>query len=708
MLWSEAVYEILGLDPAITDPTIERALELVVPEQRGEVRRLATIAFEREATIDTDVRIRRPDGEVRELHVVARAQLDEAGVPDHWWGTITDTTELPGHLHEAIQSEGAYRTVLGDLLAVVYRTKGDPVTGEIEFLGPYTHEVLGHRPEAFQQDPGLWRRAVHPDDRGAFASARRRVMQEGEPTSQRYRFEIGTSAGWIWLEDHLFPIRGEDGEVVGVTGIARDITEEHESRTEYEALVNALPDFVLVADRDGTIRQVVETAHDRAYLAEEEVVGQRIEDVASEGSAERFREAIEQALDLGELVTLRYDLETDEGTVRFEGRVTPVNGDRILWVARDVSERTKAPEAVGRQEKDLRLAEEIAGLGYWSWWPEADEVEWSPGLYHLYGYDPGEVEASYERFLDLVPPEHRSRVDASIREALDGRERWVAEYPIRMPDGAERMIRSIGLFETDETGAVRMFGTSLDVTDLRGEQRKLARRARELQAANVELERFAHATAHELKEPVRNVVSFAQMLDRHQAEQLDEEGRELLEKVVGGVSRMADRIDNLMTYTEEGELPRSAERVELDWVAEETLQGLEDRLESAQADVTVDELGTVEVDRRDAVELFEQLLDNAVSFRREDVPLEIEISARGEDGMRVVSIADNGRGIPAGHRDEVFELFEPLHTMSQGGGAGVGLAICHRIVERYGGQLQVASTEGEGAVFSFSLPAADA
>lgn len=706
MLWSEGVYEIFGLDPDAVEPSLEHVLDRVIPEQCETIRELTTDATE-EGTIERTVRIRRADDQERRLHVVARARVDAEGVPDHWRGTVVDTTDLPGALQETVQSEAAYRTLLGDMLAVVYRTKSDPVDGELEFLGPYTHEVLGYEPEAFRGDRELWRDSVHPEDREAFAAARSRVTEEGQPQLERYRFETGTSGDWIWLEDHLFPIRDEEGRVTGVTGIARDVTEEHENRMRYKALVHALPDFVLVARRDGTIEQIAETSMERTYRPQEEIVGRRIQDVVPDEHRERFLAAIEQAVESQELVTLRYDLPVDGKMARFEGRVNPINGDRVLWLARDISERAQALEAVGRQEQDLRLAEEIAGLGYWSWWPDRDEVEWSLGLHQLYGLDRDEVEPSYEAFLDLVHPDDRDRIDETIRSALQDEERWVAEYRIKRPDGETRVLRSIGRFRTDEAGASRMFGTSLDVTELREEQDQLAQRAEQLQEANLELKRYAHAVAHELKEPVRNVVSYAQMLDEEAADDLDPEAREMLEQVVDGVGRMGDRIDDLLTYSEEGRASRHPERVELEAAVEAGLHRLEEELQAAEADVTVGELGAVQADRADVLELFEQLLENAVNFRAEGVPLEIDVDAHAQGGMRVVSIGDNGTGIPAGHSDGVFELFERFHTLSEGGGAGIGLAICRRIVEHYDGQIQVDSAEGEGATVRFSLPDAD-
>lgn len=338
-----------------------------------------------------------------------------------------------------------------------------------------------------------------------------------------------------------------------------------------------------------------------------------------------------------------------------------------------------------------------AVVGSWSWWPQTGRMLWSEAVYEILGLDPAITEPSLERALELVVPEQRREIRRAAASAFEQQTTIDTDVRIRRPDGQERTLHLVARAQFGEAGIPdHWWGTVTDSTDRPdGTGRTpIARRVTEPRAEESELD-----------EPGRKLVRVAERLDRHLADQPDDEDRQLLDEVVEAVERMADGIEDLLTYRETIERPRSPETVPLEPVAQEALDAVAGRIGDVQADVSVDELGAVEVDRQDVAELFERLLDNAFRFRREEIPLEIELSSHVEDGMRVVSVADNGQGIPAGHRDEVSELF---HTAAESSGSGVGLAICRRIVDAYDGEILVASTEGEGTVFSFSLPDAGA
>jgi signal transduction histidine kinase len=196
-----------------------------------------------------------------------------------------------------------------------------------------------------------------------------------------------------------------------------------------------------------------------------------------------------------------------------------------------------------------------------------------------------------------------------------------------------------------------------------------------------------------------------QLLQQRHAGRLGPETDEFLGFIVDGVRRMEDLIEALMAYARvDWDAPVTA-RVALADVVAEARANLKAALDESGARLEVGELPAVVGEARQLLQLFQNLLSNAVKFRR-GVPPRITVSARKVEDAWLISISDDGIGIPAAQRDRVFEVFHRLHTRQEYPGTGLGLAICKKIVQRHGGRISVESEEGRGTTFTFSLPAA--
>ncbi|MBX2862916.1 MAG: PAS domain-containing protein [Leptolyngbyaceae cyanobacterium MAG.088] len=252
-----------------------------------------------------------------------------------------------------------------------------------------------------------------------------------------------------------------------------------------------------------------------------------------------------------------------------------------------------------------------------------------------------------------------------------------------------------------------------DVTDLthrvqiyQAELRERKRTESELQRSNAELEQFAYVASHDLREPLRMVTSFTQLLAQRYTDQLDEEANTIINFAVDGASRMHSLIDDLLTFSRVGTQGNPFELTDCDDALTLALSNLQILLNEAQASITTAPLPTVLADPAQLVQLFQNLISNALKYRSER-PLTIEIGADLQEKEWVIWIRDNGIGLKPKYADRIFLIFQRLHTRQEYSGTGIGLAICKKIVERHHGNIWVESELNKGAKFCFTLPRPD-
>ena len=229
-----------------------------------------------------------------------------------------------------------------------------------------------------------------------------------------------------------------------------------------------------------------------------------------------------------------------------------------------------------------------------------------------------------------------------------------------------------------------------------------------LRRANEDLSQFAYIAAHDLQEPLRTVISFSQLVQRSAHGKLDADLTTKLNYVIWGAKRISQLVSDVVTYTNVLRTELDVRRVDLNIVLESALSRRHEDIQRLQQRVTHDRLPAIEGDANLLARVFAHLLGNASKFRREDVDLRVHVSAVQRDGDWIVAIEDNGQGFRQEYADRIFGIFKRLHGRDQYEGSGIGLAICQKIVERYGGTIAVQSAVGMGATFVFTLPAGTA
>jgi hypothetical protein len=242
--------------------------------------------------------------------------------------------------------------------------------------------------------------------------------------------------------------------------------------------------------------------------------------------------------------------------------------------------------------------------------------------------------------------------------------------------------------------------------ELRAAGEALEHQKQELARSNAELQQFAYVASHDLQEPLRTISCFLKLLDDRYRGQLDKSGREFIAFAVDGAHRMSQLINDLLTYARVDSRGKPIVPTDAARAVNAALANLRVAIAESGAQVDCGPLPAVKADEAQLIQLFQNLVANAVKFRRKDAPPRVAISAVRAGAECAFTVRDNGIGIDPAHFHMLFQIFKRLHTREEYPGTGIGLAVCKKIVERHGGRIWVESGPGQGAAFSFTLAAA--
>jgi PAS domain S-box-containing protein len=237
-------------------------------------------------------------------------------------------------------------------------------------------------------------------------------------------------------------------------------------------------------------------------------------------------------------------------------------------------------------------------------------------------------------------------------------------------------------------------------------EQRVAERTAELSRINAELEKFAYVASHDLQEPLRTIINFADLLQRRYQDKLDQDGREFIGVIVSNATRMRRLVHDLLEYSRTGHERVVRQPVNCEALLGRVLTNLGQGISESGAMVTHDPLPTIPADPDQLEQLFQNLIGNAIKFRGAKKPT-VHVGIQSSDADWVFFVRDNGIGIDPRYAERIFEMFQRLHSVGKYEGSGVGLAICKKIVERHAGRIWIESQEGQGATFYFTLPHED-
>jgi len=368
---------------------------------------------------------------------------------------------------------------------------------------------------------------------------------------------------------------------------------------------------------------------------------------------------------------------------------------RVIGTAIDISKRKDIEARLAESEARFRaMAETLPDILYVT--DAAGSNEYASPSYTNYTGLTQEQLAGFG-WLETIHPEDRTRVQEAWNHGTASNESYGGEVRLRRHDGAYRWFVSRAKPTRDHAGRIlQWFGAATDIEA----QKQIEK---ELRTANEDLNQFAFAAAHDLREPLRNVATFAEMLVKNCPDGDLEAIARMKTVITKGVERMENLLEDLLEFSRTALTDEdSAATTDVRSAVQKALQNLETTIASAGGLVNYSELPVDRGTEAHFVQLFQNLVGNAIQYRGQEPP-KITISASMRNKEWLFSVKDNGIGIAPEYHQQIFGLFKRLHGRNIPG-TGIGLAICQKIVERYGGQIWVDSTLRRGAEFLFTIP----
>jgi PAS domain S-box-containing protein len=309
-------------------------------------------------------------------------------------------------------------------------------------------------------------------------------------------------------------------------------------------------------------------------------------------------------------------------------------------------------------------------------------------------------------WLSLIVEPASEQVRSEWLECMRSGYFWDYGYKMRARDGTNYSILSRGVPVRDARGRIQSWvGIHLDVTELERAFEERIQSARDLARFNAELEQFAYVSAHDLQEPLRTIASYLQLLSRRYKGKLDADADLFIEYAVDGANRLKGLLQDLMLLQQVGKSARRRTVCNLGRIAGAAIERIRSRVQQTEAAIIVADLPDVIGDEPELIQLLENLLDNALKYRRPETAPEIRIRSERAAEEWIIRVEDNGMGIEPQYLQRIFDIFQRLHSRADIPGTGIGLAICKKIIEVHGGRIWAQSEPGRGATFCFSLPA---
>jgi PAS domain S-box-containing protein len=520
------------------------------------------------------------------------------------------------------------------------------------------------------------------------------------------------------LSSLLLPEFDEQGEVASILTIARDITvlirteaELKESEERYRSIFEQAAVGIVYADLAGRFFRTNPKMTEITGYTESELAALTFQEITHPDDLQADLDHLRR-LTPGEIHSFQMEkryrrkngsavwVHLTASTVRDESGKPKY----YVGIIEDIEDRKRAEQALRESERRFKNTFENAAVGMAHVGLDGRFIRFNGSLCRITGY-PAE-ELSGLTFQEITHQDDLGVDLAHIRAILKGEKAYYStEKRYIHKDGSLVWINLTVSLQREDQGEPKYFISVIeDISERKRAEEELKRTVAELARSNRELEQFAYIASHDLQTPLRSITCFLDLLARRYKGKLGPDADEFIAFAVGGAERMHQLINDILVFSRVGIRGKPFERLESREPLERALGNLQAALEESGAEVMYDELPLVTADRNQLVQLFQNLVENAVKYRKPAEPPRIHIAATEKEGAWEFRVTDNGIGIAPEYGERIFEIFQRLHTIGEYPGTGIGLAICKKIVERHGGRIWVESEPGTGSDFYFTLP----
>jgi PAS domain S-box-containing protein len=705
ILWSPELAALYGLPEVASTKSLDDWAKLLAP---GDIESVARILGEctakQQSECSYDFRVILPDGRPRWLRGRAQFEYDAQGNPLRMIGVNIDIHAQKAAEEALRESEQRLRGIFDSMYDCIGLISPDGILLEanraaLEVAGCPREQVVGIP---------FWDGPLFTITPGAQEAIHDAVLRAA--AGESLRFEAGLrhpSGDFRTFDISLHPVTDESGEVVLIVPEAHDITErklmEDRLREQWEIFDTALsntPDLTYTFDLEGRFtyanKQLIEVSQ-RPLNA---TVGRTVADLGYPAElANRIAGQIRQVVETAQSVRDETAFRLPTGVVRdYEYIYAPVIGDdgkvkAIAGSTRDVTDRKRVEEQLRKSEGEFRQLIDALPQLVWSSSPEGIDNLYNKQWFEYTGLSPQDMHGDGWH---VIHPDDVPEAQHRWKQSLSTGDPYEMEYRCRRFDGVYRwfLVRAQAI-RTERGGIIRWFGTCTDIHDKKESENALRK-------AHRELEEFSYVASHDLQEPLRMVNIYSQLMLKQLGTEAGAIGQ-YAGFVRQGVKRMETLLADLLTFSRAVHIEAPSGVADLSASLEEAMAVVKTRIEENGAAVSAGPLPATKGDTEQLAHVFQNLLSNALKYRRADCPPQIRISATRAGDNWTICVEDNGIGFEPQYAERIFGLFKRLHK-DEYPGTGLGLAICQRIVERYGGRMWAEGRPGEGSTFFFSLP----
>lgn len=535
-------------------------------------------------------------------------------------------------------------------------------------------------------------------------------------------FRVG-GADYITKPFQVEEVLARIDKQVGLQKLQQQLKEQNyqlqQSQSLLASILNSSLDGVVaysaVRNSEGNIVDfqwlLINPAAEKFYgLLLNEIVGKNLLAELSQVRSNGLFDLYVSVVETGETVDREFSYEHERDTIVWLHIVAVKLNDGLAVTFRNITDRKRAEIALRDSEERFRAIFEQAAVGIAKTALCGQFMRVNPGFCQIVRY--AESELLQKNWQAITHPDDIEADREYVNSLLSGNiQTFSLEKRLVCKDEAVRWANVTVSAMRDANGTPQYLICAIEDIS----QRKLVqellqasldtqtRYAQELTRSNAELEQFSYVASHDLQAPLSTIAGYAQLLEKRCHNQLDAQGNKFIRNIVNSCERMQALIDDLLEYSRVGRSEKPFDVIDCNLVFEDACANLQLAIRQDQASVTRGDLPRVRGDSFQLLQLFQNLIGNAIKYRSSEAPM-VRVSASRQGDSWVFSVQDNGIGIAEQYHPRIFQLFQRLHSQKQYSGTGIGLAICQRIVDRHGGRLWVESEPNRGSTFYFSIP----